>query len=154
MCCLTSHAHFDIFYQLILHRELGEERSVTCVGTTTASTAAKRRRLNSGEHQLMCVIRNAIDPIPISGIPMGPDPKYTKSRIMKDLGAASIMKMKHLKKRCDMAKDALAMMQEGRGPSFIQYMVRGCSLHLIILQHELSHSVLVNSSSSTVAIVN
>ena len=72
-------------------------------------------------------IRNAIDPIYISGIMMRGE--YTNSRITKDLsredGAALIMKMKHSKKRSDMAKTALSMMHQGMGPFLIQYMVRG-----------------------------
>ena len=72
-------------------------------------------------------IRNAIDPICISGIMMRGE--YTESRIIEGLsqedGAALIMKMKHSKKRCDMAKTALSMMRQGSGPSLIQYMVRG-----------------------------
>lgn len=87
----------------------------------------KRKRLSEDEVHLMRNIRNAIDPICISGIMMRGE--YTKSRITKDLsredGAALIMKMKHSKKRSDMAKTALSMVQQGSGPSLIQYLVRG-----------------------------
>ena len=87
----------------------------------------KRKRQSKDENQLMRNIRNAIDPICISGIMMRGE--YTESRIIEGLsqedGAALIMKMKHSKKRCDMAKTALSMMRQGSGPSLIQYMVRG-----------------------------
>ena len=87
----------------------------------------KRKRLSEDEVHLMREIRNEIDPICISGIMMRDE--YTESRIIEGLsqedGAALIMKMKHSKKRSDMAKTALSMVQQGMGPFLIQYVVRG-----------------------------